>query len=154
MADSPANWLLLDSALPRPVRHLSFKASKNPVGAAGHGRCMLPPVPWPRSLEYKAACRDPAQRIVSGLSEPEVETIVTALCAVAVPVATRFPWRPQLHDPADEMVLDTAINSVADTLMTFNRKDFGQTPGRFGIALLPHPACSENRERRCAGECQ
>ena len=58
------------------------------------------------ALEYEAVCRDPGQRIASGLSEAEVETIVTALCAVAEPV------------------------------VTFNRQDFGQVPGRFGIALL------------------
>lgn len=88
------------------------------------------------ALEYEAVCRDPAQRIVSGLSEREVETIVTALCAIAEPVTTRFLWRPQLHDPADEMVLDAAINGTADALITFNLQDFGQAPARFGIALL------------------
>ena len=88
------------------------------------------------ALEYEAVCREPEQRVASGLSETEVETIVTALCAVAAPVETRFLWRPQLHDPADEMVLDAAINGAADALVTFNRKDFGQVPARFGIALL------------------
>ena len=88
------------------------------------------------ALEYEAVCSDPAPRIASGLSESEVETVVTALCAVAEPVATRFLWRPQLHDPADEMVLDAAINGATDALVTFNRQDFGQAPARFGVALL------------------
>jgi putative PIN family toxin of toxin-antitoxin system len=88
------------------------------------------------ALEYEAVCRDPNQRISSGLSETEVATIVTALCAVAQPVATRFLWRPQLHDPADEMVLEAAVNGVAEALVTFNRRDFGRAPARFGIALL------------------
>ena len=92
----------------------------------------------PLVLEYEAVCRDPGQRIVSGLNDIEVETIVTALCAVAEPVAARFLWRPQLHDPADEMVLEAAINGSADALVTFNRQDFGGAPARFGIAsLLP-----------------
>lgn len=88
------------------------------------------------ALEYEAVCRDPAQRIVSGLSESEVETIITALSAVAEPVAPWFLWRPQLHDPADEMVLEVAINGMAHGLITFDRRDFGYVPGRFGIALL------------------
>ncbi len=71
-----------------------------------------------------------------GVSEDDVETIVTALCAVAEPVASRFLWRPQLHDPADEMVLEAAVNGMADALVTFNRRDFGLAPARFGIALL------------------
>ena len=88
------------------------------------------------ALEYEAVCRDPDQRIVSGLSEAEAVTIVTALSAVAEPVATRFLWRPQLRDPADEMVLEAAVNGMAEALVTFNRKDFGRAPARFGIALL------------------
>ena len=51
-------------------------------------------------------------------------------------VPLRLPWRPQLHDPADEMVLEVAINGMADGLVTFDRRDFGYVPGRFGIALL------------------
>ena len=98
------------------------------------------------ALEYEAVCRDPEQRIASGLSETETEeeTIVTALCAGAEPVETRFLWRPQLHDPADEMV----INGAADVLVTFNRRDFGQTPARVGIALLSPQAALRRTAKR------
>ena len=91
------------------------------------------------ALEYEAVCHEPEQRIASGLSEPEVETIVTALCAVAEPVETRFLWRPQLHDPADEMVLEAAINGAADALGSFNRQDFGLSarPVRHRAAVTP-----------------
>ncbi len=88
------------------------------------------------ALEYESVCQDPGQRIVSGLSNADVETIIFALCAVAEPVRTRFLWRPQLRDPADEMVLEAAINGNADALVTFNRRDFGDAHRRFGIALL------------------
>ena len=87
------------------------------------------------TLEYEAVCRDPAQRIASGLSEEEVSTIVSALCAVCEPVDAQYLWRPQLRDPADEMVFETAVNGRADTLVTFNRRDFGDAPAQFGIAL-------------------
>ena len=36
----------------------------------------------------------------------------------------------------DEMVLGTAINGEADALVTFNTRDFGDVPGRFGVELL------------------
>lgn len=88
------------------------------------------------TLEYEAVCCDPAQRIVSGLSEADVRTVISALCRVAEPIVTRFLWRPQLRDPADEMVLEVAINGHADALVTFNRRDFGAAPARFGIAVL------------------
>lgn len=87
-------------------------------------------------LEYEAVCCEPAQRSVSGLSVEEVQTVVSALCAVGEPVEARFLWRPQLRDPADEMVLEAAINGRADGLVTFNRRDFGDAPERFGIPLL------------------
>ena len=88
------------------------------------------------ALEYEAVCRDPAQRIASGLSEEEVSTVVSALCAVCEPVEARYLWRPQLRDAADEMVFETAVNGRADTLVTFNRKDFGDVPAQFGVALI------------------
>lgn len=88
------------------------------------------------ALEYESVCGDPAQRIVSGLSEADVRTVVSALCAVAEPVRTRFLWRPQLRDAADEMVLEAAINGNADALVTFNQKDFSGAHERFGIGLL------------------
>ena len=53
----------------------------------------------PLALEYEAVCRDPAQRIVSGLSDEEVSTIVSALCAVCEPVHARYLWRPSSATP-------------------------------------------------------
>ena len=95
----------------------------------------------PLALEYEAACVEPEQRIASGLSDEDVREVVSALCAVAEPVRTAFLWRPQLRDPADEMVLEAAINGSADALVTFNRRDFGDAPREFGIAvLLPQQA--------------
>jgi putative PIN family toxin of toxin-antitoxin system len=103
----------------------------------------------PLVLEYEETCCDPAQRIVSGLSESEVETIMSALCAVGEPVRAWFLWRPQLRDPADEMVLETAVNGGADALVTFNRRDFGGAPGAFGIEVLsPRNALSRIAEWR------
>ena len=34
------------------------------------------------------------------------------------------------------MVLEAAINGRADAPVTFNQRDFGNVPARFGIALL------------------
>ena len=44
--------------------------------------------------EYRAVGRHPAQRMDSGLSEADADTVVTALCAVAEPAATGSLWRP------------------------------------------------------------
>ena len=88
------------------------------------------------ALEYEAAAKDPEQLIASGLSEAEVSTVLTSLCAAAEPVYCWFLWRPQLRDPADEMVLETAINGFADGLVSFNLRHFGRAAARFGIPML------------------
>ena len=66
----------------------------------------------------------------------EVEIFLDALLAMAEPVKTHFLWRPQLRDPGDEMVLEAAVNGRADALVTFNVRDFGAVPARFGIELI------------------
>jgi predicted nucleic acid-binding protein len=87
-------------------------------------------------MEYEAVCSELEQRLASGLSEREVEIFLDAVLAMAEPVKTHFLWRPQLHDPGDEMVLEAAVNGRADALVTFNVRDFGTVPARFGIELM------------------
>lgn len=88
------------------------------------------------ALEYEAICLQAEHRLASGLSEKEVDIFLTALIAIAEPVATHFLWRPQLHDAGDEMVLEAGVNGRADALVTFNLRDFGAAPAQFGIELL------------------
>jgi predicted nucleic acid-binding protein len=45
-------------------------------------------------------------------------------------------WRPQLRDPADEIVLEAAANGQAAAIVTFNLRDFGLAPRQFGIEVL------------------
>jgi putative PIN family toxin of toxin-antitoxin system len=93
------------------------------------------------ALEYEAVCLRPEHRLAAGLSRQEAVVFVDAVLAMAEPVETHYRWRPQLRDPADEMVLEAAINAEAVALVTFNRKDFGDVPMRFGIdILLPRDA--------------
>jgi len=75
------------------------------------------------------------------LSDRQVDIFLDAVLAMCEPVETHFLWRPQLRDPNDEMVLEAAVNGQADALVTFNRRDFGPVPERFGVAvLLPREA--------------
>jgi putative PIN family toxin of toxin-antitoxin system len=90
----------------------------------------------PLAVEYEATCSEAEHRLAAGLSEREVEIFLDAVMAMAEPVKTHFLWRPQLRDPGDEMVLETAVNGRADGLVTFNVRDFGTVPARFGIELM------------------
>ena len=88
------------------------------------------------ALEYDAVCRRTEHVAASGLNQAEIETFLNGLVSLAEAVNSYFRWRPLLRDAGDEMVLDVAINGQADWLVTFNRQDYGKTPGMFGIELL------------------
>ncbi len=88
------------------------------------------------ALEYEAICRRPEHVVVAGLGTTDVEIFVTAVIAMARPVETHFLWRPYLRDPDDELVLEAAVNGRAAAIVTFNRRDFGTVPLRFGIEVL------------------
>lgn len=90
----------------------------------------------PLAVEYEAACLKAEHRLAAGLGRADAATFIDAVIAMARPVETYFLWRPQLRDAGDEMVLETAVNGGADALVTFNIRDFGHTPSRFGIELL------------------
>jgi putative PIN family toxin of toxin-antitoxin system len=97
-------------------------------------------------LEYEAKCTLPAHYEAAGLSQGDALAFVDAVAALSEPVELHFFWRPQLRDPGDEMVLETAINGRADAIVTFNLRGYGQAPRRFGIeVLLPSQAIQRIR---------
>ena len=130
-------------------------ALRSPTGAsaalldralAGTGTPLLT---VPLVLEYEARAGSPEQRAASELSAAEVLAVIDALCAVGEAVETWYLWRPQLRDPKDEMVLEAAANGRADALVTFNARDFGAAPARFGVALMrPQEALRRLEEER------
>jgi len=90
----------------------------------------------PLAMEYEAVCLRPEHQLAAGLSEQEVRIFVDAVIAIAEPVKIHYLWRPQLRDPSDEMVLETAVNGRANLLITFNVRDYGMAPARFGIEVM------------------
>ena len=99
------------------------------------------------ALEYEAVCRRTEQRLAAGLTPDEVMVFVDAVLAMAEPVESHFLWRPQLRDPADEMVLEAAVNGRAEVIVSFNKSDFGAAPATFGLAVLA-PAEAIRRVKR------
>jgi len=102
----------------------------------------------PLALEYEAVSPEAEHRLAAGLTEQEADIFVTAVIAMAEPVETHFLWRPQLRDPNDEMVLEAAVNGKADALVTFNVRDYGNVPRRFGVELLVPRAAIERIRKR------
>ena len=90
----------------------------------------------PLIIEYEAVLTRPEHLDASGLTPREVNEVLDALVKVSVPVYLRFLWRPQLKDPADEMVLETAVNGAADRLVSFNVRHLADAARGFGIRAV------------------
>lgn len=89
----------------------------------------------PLFIEYEAVCSRIEHRKAAGLTVAETGVFLDALGALVEPVRIHYLWRPQLRDPADEMVLEAAVNACAQRLVSFNARDFGDAPARFGIVI-------------------
>ncbi|MEM9777750.1 MAG: putative toxin-antitoxin system toxin component, PIN family [Chloroflexota bacterium] len=86
-------------------------------------------------LEYEAVLKRPEHLEVFKLTLEEVEMFLNGLAKLVVPITPFFLWRPMLKDPADEHVLEAAVNGFADAIVTFNLNDFGPAQ-RFGLEVI------------------
>ena len=84
-------------------------------------------------LEYE----DVAMRKLDLLSLPEarVVDILDYVCAVGQHQNLYYLWRPVLRDPADDMVLELAVASASQYIVTFNIRDFVGSE-RFGVEAV------------------
>jgi predicted nucleic acid-binding protein len=95
----------------------------------------------PACLEYEAVCSKPEHGQAGGLAPREVALFRDAVIGLVEPAHVWFLWRPQLRDADDELVLEAAINGRADTIVTFNRRDFRRGAELFGVdVVLPSEA--------------
>lgn len=86
-------------------------------------------------LEYEDVLKCAVQLAASGLLESDVDAILNELAGLIEPASTHYQWRPQLREPADEMVLEAAVNAQADAIVTYNLRDF-KPAQLFGVAVL------------------
>jgi putative PIN family toxin of toxin-antitoxin system len=99
-------------------------------------RELVPLATPPLFLEYEGVLNRPEQRLAHGLSAIEIDKFLSHLAALIEPVDIHFQWRPQLRDPADEMVLEAAINGRADAIVTHNVIDFSGLSEWFKMPIL------------------
>jgi len=101
----------------------------------------------PLIVEYEAVLTRPEHLAACGLNSTEIGSILNDLTSIATPVRLSFRWRPQLHDPNDDMVLETAINGNANAIVTFNQRDFLPISKGFDCkVILPGTALREIEE--------
>jgi predicted nucleic acid-binding protein len=125
----------------------SAGASSLLVEAVLSGR-LKPLISVPLVLEYEAVMTRPEHLLASGFGAEEAVRIVKAFCTMGEPVHLTHRLRPQLQDPNDEFVLETAIYGNAEAIVTFNYRDFKTAARKFGIlALSPQEAVERMRNQ-------
>ena len=86
----------------------------------------------PLVLEYEAVLR----RMVEFRYETDVDRVLNYLCQVGNHRQIFFLWRPFLRDASDEMVLEVAVESGSQRIVTHNVRDFERVPEQFGIEIV------------------
>ena len=84
-------------------------------------------------LEYEAVLKRNCREF--GLLETDIDDAVDAICSQAGLHRRYFLWRPVATDPDDDLVMEAAIASHSDFIVTFNKRDFAECE-RFGIRCL------------------
>jgi len=87
----------------------------------------------PLVLEYESAVKRISKLV--GLKYSDIDDIVDYICQVAEHRDIYYLWRPFLKDPKDDMVLEVAVESESDYIVTHNVRDFAGIE-QFGLETI------------------
>src|ERR1700679_2820279 len=110
-------------------------------------RQLVPLVTTALFLEYEEVLDCRGQRLATGMAKEGVVGLLAALPSAAEPVDVHFMWRPQLADPADELVLEAAVNGRASAIVTHNFRDFLPAARDFEIEVITPRAMLERMRK-------
>lgn len=84
-------------------------------------------------FEYESVAKRKDQNII--LSHSEIDVIIDMICKWAEHWEIFYLWRPLLKDPKDDFILELAIESHSDYIISYNKADFEGTE-KFGIQVI------------------
>jgi putative PIN family toxin of toxin-antitoxin system len=87
----------------------------------------------PLFIEYESVAKRTG--LVSGLNEQDIDDILDYILSQSSIRQIFYLWRPYLKDPLDDLVLEVAVESQSEYIITFNKKDF-RGVDRFGIKVV------------------
>ena len=70
-----------------------------------------------------------------GLSFPDIDAIIRGICSISNQRQIFYVWRPTSTDPDDDFLIDLAVKSQAEFLVTYNQRNL-QPAERFGIKVV------------------
>ena len=76
----------------------------------------------PLVLEYESAVKRISKSL--GITYSDIDDILDYICHIASHRIIYYLWRPFLRDPGDDMVLEVAVESESDFIVTHNIRDF------------------------------
>ena len=87
----------------------------------------------PLVLEYEAQLKKHLPPDI--FTEEDINDFIDYICKIGNKTPIYYLWRPFLRDPFDDHVLELAIASKSQYIITFNAKDFKDTE-RYGIEIV------------------
>ena len=75
----------------------------------------------PMILEYEGILKDKLDKSI--YSDDIIDQLLDSLCAIGEKSRVFYLWRPYLKDPFDDHVLELALASESDYIVTYNKKD-------------------------------
>jgi len=89
------------------------------------------------SVPLVLECESAAKRVskLVGLTYSDIDDIVDYICKVAEHSDIYYLWRPFLKDPKDDMVLEVAVESESEFIVTHNVRDFAGI-AQFGLQAI------------------
>lgn len=125
--------LILDTSVLIAGLRSSLGASFALLDLVGSGRFTLG-LTAALVLEYEAVCLRSLEAL--GLTADDVRELLDYFCRVGKPAAIRFRVRLSVADPDDELVLEAAIATGSDWIVTHNIRDMAAGAARYGIEVI------------------
>jgi putative PIN family toxin of toxin-antitoxin system len=124
--------VVLDTNILVAAMRSKHGASHKLLSLLGNGR-WRPNLTVAVALEYEAVLK--RNCVEFGLSDEDIDDLLDAIVSQAGLHRLYFLWRPVAADPDDDLIMEAAIASHSDFVVTFNKRDFPESR-RFGFECL------------------
>lgn len=95
---------------------------------------VIPVISTPLIFEYEEVLKRNMSEL--NLSEIEIDKLLDNICKIGESQKIYFLWRPYLKDPKDDHILELAVASKTNLIITYNIKDFNGAEN-FGVKVIP-----------------
>ena len=120
--------------------NILFTALRSDLGASFKLISMIPSdlfnlsVSVPLVVEYEDVLKRSNQ--LKYLTVQDINEFIDFVVLAAEQKRVHYLWRPFLKDPCDDMLVELAVASNADAIVTYNKKDFKNVEENFGVKII------------------